>query len=101
MGQVLTKFFGKPIIIILVLLALFLMFAQLIISNQVATSSEKLSQILSEVERLERENRDLAVQIHQKGSILKLKEMAAKQGFSEPKKFFFVRQNFLVAENLR
>lgn len=101
MRQIFATLVGKPVIIILFLLTLFLMFVQLILANQLATSSQKLSQIFSEVERLERENRDSAVQIHQKGSILKLREMAAKQGFSEPKKFFFVRQNFLVAENLR
>lgn len=101
MKQILSVISGKQIIFLLATLIVFLLVAQLILSNQLATSSENLSKILSEVERLERENRDLAVQVYQKGSILNLKELAAKTGFTEPVKFFFVRQNFLVAENLR
>lgn len=93
-----VKLIGKPIIIFLTLLILFGILAQLILSHQLAESSRTLSQILKEAEFLERKNRDLAIQIHQKGSILRLKELAQNFGFGRPQKFFFVRQNFLVAQ---
>lgn len=99
--QLLAKFTSKPIIIFLALLILVGILAQLILYNQLAESSGKLSQTLAEVENYERQNRDLAVQIYQKGSIIRLRELAASVGFATPEKFFFVRQNFLVAENLK
>ena len=90
---------GRPIVFLLITSILVLIIVQLILSNQLAGSSGKLSKILTEVDFIERENRDLSVKIYQMGSISNLKEKAAGFGFSEAKKFLFVKQNFLVAEN--
>ncbi len=99
MRQFLARLIGKPIIVLLVVIILIMVIVQLILSNQLAISTGKLSQVLTEIANYERENRDLSVQISQKGSILRLRELATKFGFAEPKKFFFIKQNFLVAEN--
>lgn len=101
MIKIFTKLVSKPAIVTLVLLIIILLVAQLILANQLATSTSKLSEILSEVENFKRQNRDLAAQIYQKGSIVRLRELAVDAGFGEPKKFLFIRQSFLVAENLK
>lgn len=96
-----SKLLGKPVLFILFTFVVILISLQIILSNQLAAKSERLTKILAEIEGLERNNRDLKVQIYQKGSILELKEQAKSLGFVEPVKFFFVKQSFLVAENLR
>lgn len=90
---------AKPVVFLLIISILVLVVVQLILSNQLAGSSGRLSKILTEAAVIERENRDLSVKIYQKGSISNLKEQAESFGFSEPKKFLFVKKNFLVAEN--
>lgn len=99
--QVLTTIISRPLVFLLLAIMLVLIIVQLVLSNQLSTSSGKLSQVLGEIERLERGNRDLSVQIHQKGAISQLRLKAANLGFLEPKKFFFIKKNFQVAENLR
>lgn len=76
-----------------------MVFVQLILSNQLAGLSGRLSAVLTEIDKVERENRDLQVKIHQLGAISDLKQKAVSFGFSEPAKFLFVKQNFLVAED--
>ena len=96
-----NKLLGKPVLFFLFTFVVVLIGLQIIFSNQLASKSQRLTKILAEIEGLERDNRDLNVQIYQKGSILQLKEQAGSLGFIEPTKFFFVKQSFLVAENLR
>lgn len=68
----------------LLLIALFT--TQLVFASSLATDGQKLSEINSQISKLETENTNLKVQISQESSLTQLSQKAQQMGFSQPSK---------------
>lgn len=78
---------GKIKLKVMVFLALFvglLFFSQLVFANNLATDGQKLSEVESEIKKLERENVDLVTKIASESSLSTLSKKAQKSGFIRP-----------------
>lgn len=63
-----------------------LVFAQLVLANNLATDGEKLAQIYNEINSLQAQNTQLKTQIAQNSAFSNLEKEAKAQGFQKPSK---------------
>ena len=75
----------------------FLALVNLIASNQMSNSGEKIRALEKEITALARENLDLGQQIAVRSSLLELKERARSLGFSASTKIFYLKGETVVA----
>lgn len=61
-----------------------LFFVQLVFANNLATDGQRLSEIETEIQRLEAENTTLMVKIAQESSLINLSKKAKDLGFAKP-----------------
>lgn len=74
------------LLVVLAFLVVLLVSAQLIYANSLATDGQKLSDVESEIKKLETENKNLKIQISEESSLSSLSKRVQDLGFQKPSK---------------
>ena len=93
---VLTK--ARFVLVILAIILFALIALQLFLANFLATQGQRASDFEAKIKNIQEANKDLKMQISQNGSIKEVQEKSKELGFKKPGNFFFVKENFIVAE---
>ena len=91
---------ARIILVILAIILFALIGLQLFLANYLATQGQRASDLEVKIKNLQEANKDLKMQISQKGSFKEVLEKSKELGFKKPESFFFVKENFAVAEKM-
>lgn len=83
--------------LLLFILIVFLIFANLVASNRLSTTGEKIKALEEKIERLDSESSSLELEIAKAGSISGLIKKAERLGFVHSPKVFYLRGEVPVA----